>query len=201
MENQLQTIDPAKKEEMMQEIYEYLGQYSDLTIDTQTKYDFCADLLKQVKNRATLLDTKRKERTKPLDDVKAIIMADFKQLIEPLIQFETDVKKKMIEFILEQQRLRDEEQKRLDAEAMKKIKETGESEAVVPIVNAPIKTVRTGTSTSTIKENWQVVIVDESLIPREYMTPDLKKLTACAKAGVRDVPGVRYENVGSLSIR
>ena len=52
-------------------------------------------------------------------------------------------------------------------------------------------------------ENWQARVVDESLVPREYMTPDLVKLGKLAKLmkGKASVPGVAFEDVGSVRRR
>lgn len=52
-------------------------------------------------------------------------------------------------------------------------------------------------------ENWQARVVDASLIPREYMTPDLMALGKLAKLmkGRASVPGVVFEDVGSVRRR
>lgn len=55
------------------------------------------------------------------------------------------------------------------------------------------KRVTTDTGTVTWVDNYVPVIVNESLIPREYLCPDMAKLKAAAKAGI-EVPGVRRVN-------
>lgn len=55
----------------------------------------------------------------------------------------------------------------------------------------------------TYVENWQARVVDEKLIPREYLTPDLVALGKLAKMmkGKASVPGVVFEDVGSVRRR
>ena len=53
------------------------------------------------------------------------------------------------------------------------------------------------------RENWVGKVVDESLIPREYMTPDLVKLNRITKAlkGETRIPGWEVSDVGTVAFR
>lgn len=64
---------------------------------------------------------------------------------------------------------------------------------------APKVTVQ-GAST---RQNWQFSIDDESLVPREYMTPDLVKIGRLVKAmkGETRIPGVRVFDAGTVAFR
>jgi hypothetical protein len=60
-------------------------------------------------------------------------------------------------------------------------------------------TARSG-SASAVKR-WTGVVEDESLVPREYLIVDQKAINAAVKAGVREIPGVKIEQVSGLSVR
>jgi hypothetical protein len=52
-----------------------------------------------------------------------------------------------------------------------------------------------------VRHEWKAVVVNEFDLPREYLTPDVKKINAVVKAGVRSIPGVRIEQVSGLAVR
>jgi hypothetical protein len=53
------------------------------------------------------------------------------------------------------------------------------------------------------RENWQYRIVDEKLIPREYLCPDEKKIGKIVKAnGTKtNIPGIEVFDIGTVVIR
>jgi hypothetical protein len=65
--------------------------------------------------------------------------------------------------------------------------------AVAPIVQDTGRRIETEAGTATWVDNWVPRIVDESLIPREYLMPDMAKLKAAVKANIK-VPGVERVN-------
>ena len=103
------------------------------------------------------------------------------------------------------------EQKRLEEEALRKAEETGDEtilenvpKAEIVIPEAPPVTIdRPKQAGISISENWDIEIVDEAQIPREYMIPDEKRLRNLAK-GLKDkmnIPGIRAYNKGGMSVR
>lgn len=56
---------------------------------------------------------------------------------------------------------------------------------------------------ASMRENWQGKVVNENLIPREYMTPDLVKLNRITKAlkGETRIPGWEVSDVGTVAFR
>ncbi len=88
----------------------------------------------------------------------------------------------------EQKRLNDLAQKRFD-NAIAKGKPTPLPVPVAAIVQDTGKRVDVGGKTLTWVENWKARVVDESLLPREYLMPDMAKLNAAAKANIA-VPGM-----------
>lgn len=92
------------------------------------------------------------------------------------------------------------EQNRL--EAIRKAEEEAKlREITAPVVQEPIITkessvTRTETGTSAHQRKaWKAEVLDANLVPREYCTPDLKKINEAVKMGVREIAGVRiYED-------
>lgn len=61
-------------------------------------------------------------------------------------------------------------------------------------------TVRTANGKATRKKVWEWTLVDRSKLPDEYLIVDEKKLNAVVKAGIRDIPGVKIEQVSKLAV-
>lgn len=107
---------------------------------------------------------------------------------------------------------RAEEKKAADAklELAARMAEAGMKEQAEKVLDAPVAPVSVPEPVKVEAprgqsnvENWQVRVVDESLLPREYMTPDLVALGRYARLmkGKASVPGVVFEDVGSVRRR
>lgn len=77
------------------------------------------------------------------------------------------------------------------------------AEAVKPeqVITVAPRSKSYGVST---RENWSAEVINESLVPREYMTPDLKKLNALARAmkdGNAAPPGVKFVKATGFNVR
>jgi hypothetical protein len=95
-------------------------------------------------------------------------------------------------------------------ELASRMEAAGMKEQAEKIIDAPAASVNVPEPVKVAKvegqsnvENWQARVVDEKLIPREYLTPDLVKLGKLAKLmkGKASVPGVAFEDVGSVRRR
>ncbi len=183
------------------EVDTLLYNFQDIEITSPEQYAEASDILKTVQLRAKQIEEKRFSYTRPLDDSKNKIMADFKQVLEPLEKFVSELKVKMIAFAKAEQAKRDQEQREIEAAALKEAKETGQSEIVVPVVNEPVKTTRSSLASTTIRKTWKGKVVDESLVPREYLSVDQVKINAAIRTGVRKIPGVEIAQEENLSQR
>lgn len=192
--------DQQKIELIKQEVDEFLYDYQDVKITTANEYTGAGDLLKQLQLKVKKVEEKRKEYTKPLDDLKKKIMDDFRQITDPLEQFITDVKVKMTDWYRLEQKRKDEEQKKIEAEALAQAKVENKSEVVVPVVN-DIKTQRGDVATTTVKKVWKWELIDAQKIPREYLCPDPVKIGEAIRSGVREIEGVRIYQDEQISIR
>lgn len=52
-----------------------------------------------------------------------------------------------------------------------------------------------------MKKVWKATVVDVGAVPREYLEVDEVKIRAAVRAGVREIPGVRIEQVDQMAVR
>jgi fused signal recognition particle receptor len=73
----------------------------------------------------------------------------------------------------------------------------------IAVKSAPALAVATPTSLAGVsgRTEWKGTVIDESQVPREYLVVDMKKINAVVKAGVREIPGVKIEQVAGLAVR
>lgn len=185
---------------IQQEVEQFLYEVSEINIASMDDYSRAGDIAKQAANKIKRLDEKRKEYTAPLDEAKKRIMADFNQVIKPLQDFVDALKQKMIVFYRDEQKRRDDEQKRIEQEALQKATENKQSEVVVPVVN-DIKTQRGDVATTTVKKIWTFEVVDPAIVPVTYMTIDARKINDAIRDGVREINGIRIYQTESLNLR
>lgn len=178
-------------------------------------YITAAEILKSIKGRYQEIEAKRKEMTLPLDEAKRRVMDFFRQPLQQLSSAEGQIKGAMVGFTQEQERVRRqeeqriqalarEEQERLDRLATEKISQAQQEgnldeaekildavvQVAVPIVVSEKPKVE-GIKTVT---RWSYKIIDETLIPREYLMPCEKVLAhiAITTKGTIKIPGVEF---------
>ncbi len=192
-----------------------------LVIKNTDDYCFASEELKNIKKSAKQLDEQRKSLTKPLDESKKKIMAMFKAPTEYLEKAEAIIKKTMVTYQQEEERLRREEEEMLKNEAeakaeaerqrlLKKADDNFEDEDKVKeiikdIDEVKVERVRVDTTFdkdmkkltgSTMIDKWCFKIINEKEVPREYLMVDEKKIGAVARAtkGTVTIPGVEIFN-------
>lgn len=117
-------------------------------------------------------------------------LTDYNQWLELERRKREEVAKKATE---EYQRVLDEEAEKAGVEA--------------PQVTAPImpeeKTKVKGETGSTAYTGgrWKATVTKEEDVPREYCSPDSKKINAAVRAGIREIPGVEIKKDEKVRIR
>lgn len=179
-------------------------------VTTPAQYEEAASMLKHIKGKAKDLDEERKAMTKPLDDSKKRIMEFFSKPLDFLARAEHAVKRGMIAYTEEQDRLRREEQRKADEAARKeqdrlkkqaekaaaagKTEKAQEIEQRAEMVVAPvISREPPKIAGQSMREAWLFEVTDPSLVPREYMSVDEKKIRGVVQSlkGETKIPGVR----------
>ncbi len=208
----MEAIIPAEVQVRIKEIETALITYTNYVVDSPQKYQTSAEDLKIIKGKAKELDETRKSLTKPLDESKKKIMQLFKAPLEFLTKAEGCVKRAMIGWQNEQERLRQEEQARLaeiqrkeseklqrqaaqeaaKAESLKT--EKGKADALAKAEELKAKAEDVTSMTPTVESKvedvegvstrkaWKFKIVDADKIPREYLIPDEKYIGQIVRA-------------------
>lgn len=206
---------PEDAQNLVSQVETDLAVTQSFAITCNDNYVQAGEILKMVKGRYQQIEAKRKEMTNPLDEAKKRIMDFFRQPLERLSETERNIKAGMVRFTQEQERLRKIEQDRLQAIAReeqrqrdelleKQIAEAQErgdekiaevllesaSQATIPIVPSEKPQVE-GIKTIT---RWKYRIIDEALIPREYLIPNEKLLASVAAStkGAVKVAGIEF---------
>lgn len=163
-------------------------------------YAAALDLGKKIKQVDKMITARKEEITKPMNEALKSARELFKPIEATLEKAEQVVKGKMIAYTREQNRIADEQKAKIATKV-----ETGKMSVDTAMkkmekIEAPEQTVRTETARSTIKMLPKFRIVKVSLIPLEYMTPDLVKIKMAVVTQRIIVPGVEFYEEESLSI-
>jgi hypothetical protein len=187
-------------------------------VTSSEHYESAGEFLKHIKAKYRELDEQRKSMTKPLDDSKKRIMDFFAKPLDFLTRAENTIKRAMIAYSDEQERIRREDQRRaeeaarkererLEAQAQKaaasgKVERAAELEQRAATVVAPIidRTPPKVSGLST-REVWKFEVIDEKAVPREFLMVDESKLRKFVQTmkGDTAIAGVRVWSEKSLA--
>ena len=191
-----------------------------LSIATVEQYEAAAGELQAIKGKWNEIEEQRKALVKPIDEARKRLQAFFSGPLGFLEQAEAILKRKLVGFQTEQERLRREEQAKADEAARKereklaaraaKAEQSGKVEkaeqlaAAAASVAAPIMQ-REVPKVAGIKtrEVWLFEITDAALVPREYLVVDesrVRRVVQALKADTK-IPGVRVYADKSLASR
>lgn len=182
------------------------------------QYVQAGDALKRVKGAKDRLEKLRKSFTQPLDQAKKAIMDFFRAPSDQLDQAESRIKRAMIGYSEEQERIRREEQRKADEKAERERQKlarqaeearlAGKTEraetldlrqaaVVAPIVQREAPKVA-GTA---LREVWKFDITNEMDIPRGFLMVDESKIRKVVQAmkGDTNIPGVRVYSEKQLA--
>lgn len=194
---------------------EVMGEVEGISIGTDEDVEIAGYTLKTVKAiQKEVVSTFKPAIEQAHRAHKAIIAAQNKYL-NPLNKAEKKIKVAISNFVMERERKAKEEQRKMLEEARRKAAEEAQKAAeealdkgdleraialeetagdpkgfVIPGPAAPTKPKVPGLVT---REDWKYEIVDASLLPREYLMPDerrIRKVVSALKSEAK-IPGVR----------
>jgi hypothetical protein len=209
MENNILELQP-EQQLIVKKAEDISTKLSTFKITTQEEYNISGEHLKSIKSAYKQIEDLRLSMTRPLDDSKARIMDFFRIPLNVLTNAEGVLKKGILMYQRAQEAIRIEQEKKLQAEAEKKRQEALEkaekaraegkdakaekyedkaNNIIAPTLAPTIQKV-SGVSTKMI---WKFEVIDETLIPREYLTPDLVKIGKVVRAtgNTLPIPGIR----------
>jgi hypothetical protein len=189
-------------------------------INNPIAYEGAATFLKDVKSKFKELDEKEKAITKPINDGLKLIRDMFRKPKDLLTQAETALKRGMVTYQREQERIAAEAQRKADEDVRKererlakleaKAIERGDetkaeqlAERQAAVVAPIIQTEKPKVSGISTRKDYDFEIVDAAKLPREYLMPDDKKIRKVVKAlgAEASIPGIRIIERDILAAR
>lgn len=173
---------------------------SDEDVDSASKF------LKVIAESRKTVEERRQFFVRPLNNHVSAINEMFKKFLAPAVEADRILRGKIATFRTEQQRTRLEEQKRIQAAAdalQKKLNEEAEAEGV-PAAKVMAGTVLAPPSTLgnvNIRKVWKFDVLDDEMVPREYLVVDEKLIRAAVAGGAREIPGVRIYQDEQIAVR
>ena len=154
-----------------------------MTLSTTGHYVTAAGNIQEIARKLKVVDDERTAITKPLLEAKKNTDKLFAPVLDPLKEAEKILRAKLVIFLTGRQAA-------IDA-AFAAGDHLEAATLEVPVVKG-----------CGVTMTWEAEIVDVSLIPKEYLVPDLERISklAEANAGQLDIPGVRVRPSASLRV-
>lgn len=200
MSNETEIIVPKEMNEIKSQVMLVQQSANELIVENQDHLTQATDILHNVKQVKKFVTEKKEEITKPLMKSLANVRDLFKPLELGYAEAEKVIKAKMLAFQIEEDARIEKEKARLAARVEKG---TMKAETAVnkleTIGEAPTK-VTGEIGKSSIRTIKKVRIVDETLIPREYLVPNMTSITEAVLRVGAIIPGVEvYEEKSIVS--
>lgn len=172
-----------------------------LVIKTTNDLPASADLLKAIKEAQSVVKKRKEEITRPLMQSLASARDLFKPFEGAFEEAEKVVKGKIAQFQTEEEaRIEAEKEKiveKVDSGKMKgatAVKKLGELGGIQTTASGSSGSIQTRTLT-------KVRVIDEALLPREYLVPDMNKITKAILQDGIEIPGAEKYTEKSIVSR
>jgi hypothetical protein len=165
-------------------------------VQDQETADGANEILVRITAGLKEIEKKRKSFTQPLNQSLKEINATFKGITEPIMAAKNTLSSRLMSWrVAEQRRIREEQEKaQREEERRRKIQEAHAAkghqvkEEITPVEKPMPFSVQDTTKT---RSQWTYEIIEEGMIPREYLSVNSAAITRAVRAGVRDIPGVK----------
>ena len=154
-----------------------------ITITTDEELATATDHLSKMKTVAKMIKDRKEAITRPLMEALNSARDLFKPIESNLADAERIVKNKMLAYQNEQQRIADEATAKLATRVEKGTMKPQTALKKMAEVGAPTTTMqgKVGSIRTSIVKRYRVI--DASLLPREFLVPDMGKITEALKSG------------------
>lgn len=190
--NLVKQIEPIKDS-----INQAVSEATLLVIKTNDDMPIATDLLGRIKSIGKKITETKETITKPLNEALKNARSFFSPVESEYEKAERIVKTKMLDF----QRAETIRAAKKAESFVKKVEEgkmTFEKASEKMNAVAPKKVVESEHSTVQFRTVKEVVVVDEKLVPRDYLVLDMVKIRKVALAGV-EIPGVKVEEKQTIA--
>jgi len=177
-----------------------------LEVVDEASAKYVSEILTDVKITSKSFEAQRKFFVKPLNDQVDKINDLFKTYTKGFGMIEDILNPKLLAYHAVQQELQAKAQAKIEAETAKvqaQLNKQAKKEGVeAPQVNVPVVAQAPNKIGNTsVRKTWTFKVVKESLVPREYMMIDEKKVDAAIREGERKIKGLEIFQKYGLSTR
>lgn len=213
-------ISPAEVAKLIPAV---VSQAQQVSIASSVDYEDACIFLQLIANRKKQVEDAFDPIVKKAHETHKEACAQKKKHMDPLVMAELTVKGKVRSYVDEQERIRKAEELRIAAEAKvaadaaalveaEQLAANGDKELADLVLenaaNAPAPVTVLASSVPKFagvssRSNWTFRIIDEMLIPREYLMVNESAIRAVVKAQKKmtNIPGVQAYDEGSVSVR
>lgn len=194
-------------------------QAKQIVIASNDDYVRAGELLLVIKEIRKKIENTFKPIKQKMDAAKKEVLDQERAADAPLVEAEGIIKPRIAAWSVEQERIRQEEERRLREIARKEEEErqfqealaaeaAGEKDVAEEIMAAPVQAAPVvvpkavpKVSGIAIKKEWKFRIVDANKIPRQYLIPDEKAIGATVRGcgDKANIPGVEIYSVDNVS--
>lgn len=174
---------------------------NDFQINNDNDLAQSADILKKVSDGEKLLTARKEEITRPLMQSLSSIRDLFKPLELGFADAKKMLKSKVVAYQLEQEEKAEKEKARIAARVEKGTMRADTAAGKIEAIVEPKKSVSGNVGKISTRILVKVRIIDETSIPREYMVPDMAKITEAVLKQNIEIPGVEKYEEKSIAIR
>lgn len=200
--------------------------FRNVIITTNEENAHASTIIKGLRNLKKSVQDTFRPHIKQANELWKGLLADEKKYLEPIEKSEEIIESKMKQFIFAERQRQIESQRKANELAEKEAQKerdrlTKQSELLrakgkIEEANAKLQEIQMVTATSPIIQNraekqegvsdvakWTFSITNPELIPREFLSPDEKKIRAYVNAMKKDarIPGVKIEEDISLRVK
>lgn len=171
-----------------------------LSVENDEQLIEAKDLLTNINRAGDMMKRLKDGFIKPLNDLLKSYRAKFTAPETELDQAVMIVKTKILNYHNKLEAKRREEEARIAARVEKgtmKVETAARKIEAMPTIQTKVSA-GNSLGSITFREEKKVVIVDENLIPRQYLVPDMVLIRRAALAGV-EIPGVKIDVVKNIA--
>lgn len=173
-------------------------------------YNQAADLAKFISEALKTVESERKRITAPMNEALKATNAMFKKLGDPLDSALSVIKGKILKYKMDEDRRAREELERQKEEQRAKIAAAALAgqpaiveavENLAAIAPGPTTAARGGFGSVSTMKRWTYTVIDPALVPHPYLVIDAKAVNEAIRSGVREIPGLKIEQVETAVVR
>lgn len=194
----------------MNELQILEAKFTEFGVNNDEDYAKASDYLKEIKTFIKSLEAKKKELVKPFKDSIKNLEAEFKLPISKAETIKLEVESCINSYLVEKEKeeRKKAEEKRalelqmleLDREFMEQVPASNEfalnaiDKQISTLENKEVEVkigIKGNHSSLVVRKVLDYEIIDESLVPRFYLSVDDRKVKQALKDGVTEIPGIR----------